>query len=110
MHNLTPSGLGKAAALSISKPGIAPHTALLGAVIGAGVGGGKALVDGGAYDKKTGERDNRLEAVLKGMGGGAALGGLGGAAVPYVAGSPLYLKTVGKLHKKLLEQQGSGLF
>ena len=97
-----------ASSFGLSKSKIAPHSALLGATLGAGVGGIKGLFDGGDYDKETGERDNRIQALLKGMAGGAGLGGLAGAALPYVAGSPLYGDTVGKLHKKLLMHQ-SGL-
>ena len=94
-----------AASFGLSKSKVAPHSALLGATLGAGVGGIKGLFDGGDYDKDTGEKDNRIQAVLKGMAGGAGLGGLAGAALPYVAGSPLYGDTVGKLHKKILMHQ-----
>lgn len=132
MYNLTAADFGKAAAGSpaggkkkktvktaevrginfpasttygLSKSKVAPHAALLGATVGAGVGGIKGLFDGGDYDKDTGEKDNRIQAVLKGMAGGAGLGGLAGAALPFVAGSPLYGDTVGKLHKKILMHQ-----
>ena len=123
MYNLTAADFGKAAAsrcwtgtektaidlpassFGLSKAKIAPHGALLGATLGAGVGGIKGLFDGGEYDKETGEKDNRIQALLKGMAGGAGIGGLAGAALPYVAGSPLYGDTVGKLHEKLLKHQ-----
>lgn len=104
VSGLSASPFGLTSAIT-SKAKIAPHSALLGATLGAGVGGIKGLFDGGDYDKETGERDNRIQALLKGMAGGAGLGGLAGAALPYVAGSPLYGDTVGKLHKALFMHQ-----
>jgi len=64
---------------------MAPHSGLLGASLGAGIGGLSGLLSDPGYDEETGDRKSRFRAVLKGLTGGGLIGGAAGAAAPFAA-------------------------
>ena len=90
---------------------IAPHTAIFGGTVGAGLGGVHGLLKDPGYDKETGERKSRLLAALEGAGKGAAIGGVGMGLVPpaSVLATRGYKKILSPLHELIAKAQGEEL-
>jgi len=87
---------------------IAPHTAIFGGTMGAGVGGLHGLLKDPGYDEETGKKKSRLMNALKGLGMGGAIGaGAGGLLPPAsVLATQGYGKVLTPLHKRIEELQG----
>ena len=86
---------------------IAPHSAIFGGTLGAGVGGIHGLLKDPGYDEETGERKSRLMSALKGLGMGGALGAGAGALLPpaSVLATQGYGKLLIPLHQKIDQLQ-----
>ncbi len=94
MGSMASDGYSNAAKLS-------PHTALLGAAAGAGIGGLKGLIAPG--EDEEGEKKNRILAALESAGTGGLVGGAAGGLAPLAALA--YAKHVSPAHRRIMDMQ-----